>query len=192
MLPQNFQSLQLLRGLLSHGKPVPWRLVHDWECHACGDCCTRYVVELKPQEYAQIAHAYGFSSVTVSAGKIYLKRRPDGSCLFLHNLNGRNLCGLQHLKPEACRLWPFNPHEAPVFGHPELSYYRYGRKSFYVYVIPACPGLSYGEPSQRLKEKVIPEILDMKFKGRVSQKYSTSAVAPKLSTSYPPLTVLRI
>jgi Fe-S-cluster containining protein len=192
MLLQNSQNWQVLRSLLASSKPIPWRLIRDWKCYACGDCCTRYLVELKPWEYAEITHTYGFSSVTLSMGKIYLKRRPDGSCLFLCRLNGKGLCSLQHAKPEACRLWPFNPLESPLFGYPELSYYRYGRKVFYVYATPACPNLTYGEPSKRFKEKVIPEIIDMKFGGRVRQKYSTSTVAFKPSPVHPLLAVVRV
>ena len=183
---------QILRSLLQAGKPVPWRFIHDWRCHACGECCTRYLVELKPIEYAEIAHVYGYSYVTTNLGKVYLRRRPDGSCVFLYRANGRGLCSLQHMKPEACRLWPFIPCETPNFGYPELAYYRYGRRLYYVYVVPACPGLSYGEPSERLKGKVIPEILDMKFRGRTRQKYSTSSLGLGYSSRYPPLTILRI
>lgn len=191
LLENTTQNWHLLRSLLSSGKPIPWRLISRWECHACGECCTRYIVELKPKEYAEIAHTYGFSTVTVSMGKVYLKRRPDGSCIFLHHLNGRALCGLQHVKPEACRLWPFIPRETPDFGHPDLAHYQYGRRTFYVYVIPACPNLSFGYPSKKLKEKIIPEILDMKFGGRVKQKYSTSNLVSGFP-SFPLLTITRI
>ena len=173
---------EILLNLLRSDKLIPWRLVHDWVCQACGECCKHYIVELTPHEYAKIVQTYGYSPVTVSLGKMYLKRRADGSCFFLHEVGGRNLCGLQPIKPKACKLWPFQVFEHPSFGYPELSSYRYGRREFHVYVVPRCKGLYYGEPSHRLKKKVIPEILEIWLGLKVNQKYSTSS---KLMVSTP-------
>ncbi|MHC1586444.1 MAG: YkgJ family cysteine cluster protein [Candidatus Hecatellaceae archaeon] len=168
------QTFNLLREILHSGRLVPWRLVHDWVCQACGDCCRRYLVELTPHEYAQIVQTHGHGYVDVAMGKMYLRRRPDGSCYFLYWQNGQGLCGLQPIKPKACKLWPFQVFEHPSFGNPELSLYRYGRREFYIYVVSECRGLTFGQPSPRLEHKVIPEILEIKLGRRVHQQYSTS------------------
>mgnify|MGYP000135474052 CR=1 FL=1 len=172
----------LLREFLQGRKLVPWRLVHDWKCQACGECCRRYVVELTPHEYARITQAYGYSRVKTSMGKLFLRRGPDGTCLFLYRLGDRALCGLQPIKPKACKLWPFQVFEQPPLTHPELSLYRYGRKEFHVFVVPECKGLIYGEPSPRLKEKILPEILEIKLGLRDRQLYSTSQLHPPILT----------
>jgi len=172
---QNQNQTLFLRNLLRTGKPIPWRLLHDWGCYACGECCKRYVVELKPWEWARIARTYGYSSSVVSSGgKIYLKRRPDGSCVFLYNMWGNKLCGLQEMKPQACKLWPFQVYESPVFGHAELSRYECSRGIFYIYVVPDCIGLIWGSPSKHLKEQILPEIVDIKLGLRVRQEHSTA------------------
>jgi Fe-S-cluster containining protein len=184
---QTRSSLILLRSLLRTGKPLPWSLLHDWKCYACGDCCRRYLVELKSWEWAKIVRSYGyFSTLISSGGKIYLKRRPDNSCIFLYNAGRNSLCGLQEMKPQACKLWPFQVYENPVFGHVELSRYECSKGVFYIYVVPDCIGLSWGIPSKHLREILLPEIVDIKLGLRVRQKHSTS----KLSLSrYSLLTV---
>lgn len=171
---------QILKALVSSGKPVPWSFVHSWRCVNCGRCCRRYVVELTADEWVQITRLYGFEVTIPSLGAHYLKKRADGSCIFLYRVGDRWLCGLQHLKPKSCKLWPFYLREKPVYGFPELAKYSYLGREFYVYADPYCRGLIWGQPSKELVKYLLPELVEIKLGRRDRQVFSTAPIARQI------------
>ena len=48
--------------------------------------------------------------------RFYIKRASDGSCAFLCNDANNYYCGLQNMKPEACKIWPFKVLTEPKYG----------------------------------------------------------------------------
>ena len=171
-----FLWLETLKMFLASGKPVPWSFVHSWNCINCGECCKRYVVELDWEDWVNITRFYGQEVTTPSLGCFKLKKRIDGSCIFLYRVGDKQFCGIQNLKPKPCKLWPFYVREKPVFGFPELAKYRYGHKEFYIYVDTFCRGLSWGIPSKHLTDKILPEIVEIKLGKRIKQTFSTARI----------------
>jgi len=127
--------------------PIAWRYINDWQCIACGICCKEYDVALRFNEWLNIVRVYGIEATVPGLNKVYLKRRSDGSCIFLRRMG---------YGQEKQAVFPFN-----------------GRK-FYVYVDPACIGIKWGNPSQRLIEKVIPEFIRIASGQPQPQQYSTA------------------
>ncbi len=101
---------------------VPLRnlpLIQNWSCHGCGDCC-RIEAAISDEEKQRIealdlandpevGAKPWFTSGGWGSRKWTLAHRPDGSCVFLTT---GNRCRLQerfgaHVKPFACRLFPF-------------------------------------------------------------------------------------
>jgi Fe-S-cluster containining protein len=93
---------------------VPWQYIADWKCGACGLCCRAYSVVLNFQEWLRIIKNYGVETTTSGLNKLFIKKKSDGSCAFLYNPSNTYVCGLQHMKPKACKLWPFK-----ILGKPE-------------------------------------------------------------------------
>ena len=95
---------------------VPWQNVADWHCKACGYCCKLYSVVLGFNEWLNIARSFGQETTVTGLDRFYIKRTSDGSCGFLCNKTNNYYCGLQGMKPEACKIWPFkvppNPNTA--------------------------------------------------------------------------------
>jgi len=193
-MPRSILWLENLRRLLALGKPVPWSFVHSWSCINCGECCKRYVVELTADEWVKITNLYGFDVTVPGVGRSYLKRRSDGSCIFLYRVGDKSFCGLQSLKPKSCKLWPFYIREKPVFGFRDEARFNYKGGEFYVYVDPFCRGLTWGNPSKHLLENLIPEVLEIKFGGREKQVFSTAGLglAYQQPSSQPKILLLRV
>ncbi|MGC8850008.1 MAG: hypothetical protein ACP5QI_06000, partial [Candidatus Bathyarchaeia archaeon] len=57
----------------------------------------------------------------------------------------------------------------------EALYNYYGDR-YYVYVHPYCRGLIYGEPTDHLIDKVIPEVLKLSARLTEQQKYTTASL----------------
>jgi len=85
---------------------VPWRYIADWKCIACGKRCKAYSVVLSFPEWLKIVKNYGVDKTVSGLNKLFIKRRNDGSCVFLCKLSNTHFCGLQFMKPKACKLWP--------------------------------------------------------------------------------------
>jgi Fe-S-cluster containining protein len=155
--------------------PVLWRYVQDWHCTTCGVCCKGYDVVLDFPEWLKIVKAYGVDFTEPSISRFYLKRKMDDTCVFLCNFYGRWLCALQHMKPVACKLWPFKVSDKPKYGRPNEAVFNYaeGRKLF-VYVEPSCAGLQWGSPSQSFMNETLMEFVDIALGFRQKQFYSTS------------------
>ncbi|UCE44388.1 MAG: hypothetical protein JSV57_02610, partial [Candidatus Bathyarchaeota archaeon] len=99
----------------------------------------------------------------------------NGACIFLYNFLDRSICGLQNMKPRACKLWPFKVYSQPRYGKQNHASYEYRDRELFVYVDPGCPGLRFGRnPSRNLTFKVMPEFVEIALELREKQFYSTS------------------
>ena len=155
--------------------PVPWRCVQDWNCSACGLCCRGYDVVLDFPEWMRIVKAYGVNLTEPGINRLFLKHKNDDTCVFLSNFYGRWVCCLQeHLKPLACKLWPFKISDKPRFGGSNQAVYRHYDKQLFVYVDPFCPGLRWGNPNPGFVRETLTEFVDLAVRSRRKQFYSTS------------------
>ena len=159
--------------------PVPWRTVKSWNCIECGMCCRDYHVVLNFNEWITIVRNYGADTTVPTVSKFLLGKNSDGTCRFLANIGNTCHCGLQYMKPLACKIWPFKVSDKPKFGNPKEAHYRYREKDFFVYVDPACTGLIWGNPTSDFKFRTLPEFIDVAVGLRDRQFYSTSKNSDK-------------
>jgi len=153
---------------------VPWRYIADWKCIACGKCCTFYSVVLSFPEWLKIVKNYGVDKTVSGLNKLFIKRRNDGSCVFLYHLSNTYLCGLQQMKPKACKLWPFKVLSKPKYGHVDEAVYYYGGGRFFIYADSNCSGLSYGKPTEKFAKYTLNEFVEIAL-GRRKDQYKTTA-----------------
>jgi len=154
--------------------PVPWRYVESWNCLACGLCCKGFDVVLDFPEWINIVKAYGVDYTQPGISRFYLKRKIDGTCVFLGNYYGNWLCSLQRMKPMACKLWPFKISDKPKYGRPNEARYNTANIKLYIYVDPSCVGLRWGNPSPEFMHTILPEFVDLALGQRRKQFYSTA------------------
>jgi len=154
--------------------PVPWRYVESWNCSACGVCCKGFDVVLDFPEWINIVKTFGVDYTQPSISRFCLRRKTDGTCVFLANYYGSWLCSLQHMKPIACKLWPFKISDKPKWGRPNEAIYRLNDVKLYIYVDPSCVGLRWGNPTPRFTNAVLPEFIDIALGQRQKQFYSTA------------------
>ncbi len=154
--------------------PVPWRCVKSWRCVACGMCCKGYEVALGFEEWVNLIRLYGVQVTRLSMSRFYLGKKGDGACLFLHRFPDAWLCGLQNMKPKACKLWPFKISLRPKFGRPNEAIYKHKDRYLFVYVDPACPGIRWGNPTQEFTYGILTELVEIATGIREKQYYSTS------------------
>lgn len=121
-----------------------------------------------------IVRTYGVGVTEADISKFYLRKRDDGTCVFLHKLYNTWLCGLQHMKPTACKLWPFKILGRPKYGSPNEASYDYRGRSLFIYVDPSCIGIRWGNPTEELTYKAIPELVEIALGLREKQFYSTA------------------
>lgn len=158
---------------------VPWSYVNLWRCNGCGLCCREFEVVLTFNEWLNITKRYGVGVTRAGLNKIYMAKRSDGSCVFLYpSPGGKWLCGLQHIKPLACKLWPFKVLSKPKYGHSSEAIFEYLGQKFYVYIDPFCPGIRWGKPSAELVYKIVPEFIEIAVGLREKQVYSTMTLNP--------------
>ena len=172
---------------------VPWRRVENWLCVACGDCCREFRVPLRAYEAVKLANLFGYGCLELGLRGYRLRKGPDGRCVFQVYKGGRWICGIQSIKPLACKLWPFFISDKPQDSKDEAEY-EFKGYMFYVYVNPFCRGVVYGRPSHVFAKKVIPEIIELSLGLRMEQSLSTSPLVglglglsmplPKLKISY--------
>jgi len=153
---------------------VPWQYIADWKCVACGLCCKAYSVVLSFPEWLSIVKNYGVEVTVSDLSKLYLKRKSNGSCIFLYNLSNMNLCGLQHMKPDACKLWPFKVLASPKFGYAHEALYAFGGKRLYVYADSNCKGLIYGRPTWEFATQTVKEFVEIAIGTRREQLKTTA------------------
>jgi Fe-S-cluster containining protein len=153
---------------------VPWQYISDWKCTACGLCCKAYSVILNFQEWLKIVKNYGVGYTVSGLNKLLIKRRSDGSCIFLYELPNMRLCGLQHMKPRACKLWPFKILGEPKFGYANEAAYHYMGNKLFVYADSTCKGIRYGTPMWEFANQTLKEFVEIAF-GIRNQQYKTTA-----------------
>jgi len=153
---------------------VPWQYISDWKCNACGLCCKAYSVVLNFQEWLKIVKNYGAENTVSGLNKLFIKRRSDGSCPFLYGFSNMHLCGLQHMKPKACKLWPFKVLGKPEHGYAREAAYQFGENTIYVYADSTCSGLRYGKPTREFASHTLTEFIEIAL-GLRSQQFKTTA-----------------
>jgi len=156
--------------------PLPWRNVASWNCIACGMCCRGFHVVVGFNEWVKIVGAYGVGVTESGLDKLYLKKREDGTCVFLHKFYDTWLCGLQHMKPKACKLWPFKVLGRPKYGRPNEASYRYADRRLFIYLDSSCMGIKWGYPTQEFAHGTLTELVEIALGIRAKQYYSTSKI----------------
>ena len=154
--------------------PITWRNVKSWSCVGCGMCCKDYHVVLNFAEWITIVKNYGTEATIPTPSKLLLGKKSNGTCYFLNQFGNTPVCGLQHSKPLACKIWPFKVFKEPKFGQDREALYVHHGQNFYVYVDPGCTGLRQGQPTTDFKYKILPEFIDVAIGLRLNQYYSTS------------------
>lgn len=155
---------------------VPWQFLADWKCNQCGTCCRHYSVVLNLQEWLRIIGTYSIDLIASDLTRLYIKRKNDGACSFLCNWPNLNLCGLQHMKPEACKLWPFKVFSKPEYGYAKQAAFTYGGRTLFVYADSNCRGLRYGRPKWDFANLTVKEFTEIALGVRNWQIKSTSSV----------------
>jgi Fe-S-cluster containining protein len=133
----------------------------DWRCKACGYCCKLYSVVLGFPEWLKITKTFGAETTVSDMQRFYIKRASDGSCAFLCNSSLNYFCGLQNMKPEACKLWPFKVLSEPKYGEAKQAAFDYGKVHLYVYVDSMCNGVIYGAPNWDFEHVKIKEFVEL-------------------------------
>ena len=160
---------------------VPWQNVADWHCTACGYCCKLYRVVVNFKEWLNIAKIFGVETTVAGLNRFFIKRVDDGSCAFLCSDVSNYYCGLQNMKPEACKLWPFKVLSEPKYGESNQAAYDYSGARMYVYADTMCSGLRLGEPTWEFRNAKIKEFVELALGLRQAQ-YKTTR-----STTYRPM-----
>ncbi len=168
--------------------PVSWRHVNSWRCNGCGICCRDFEVSLRFDEWLNMVRAYGVGVTKAGLNSFHIAKKSDETCLFLCSVYGRWLCGLQNMKPMACKLWPFKVLGHPKYGNAKQALFQYNGRNFFVYVDPYCPQIMWGQPTAELTYKIIPEVIEIALGARKKQIHSTSAalnsLLPKTKKDY--------
>jgi Fe-S-cluster containining protein len=155
---------------------VPWQYIADWKCNACGLCCKAYNVVLAFPEWLNIVKNYGVEKTVSGLNKLYIKKRSDGSCIFLYRLSNMHLCGLQHIKPRACKLWPFKVLGKPKFGYVKEAEYNFGGNKLYIYADSTCNSLKYGKPTWEFANQTLKEFIEIALGTRSEQRKTTAEI----------------
>lgn len=155
---------------------APWQYIADWKCNSCGLCCKAYSVVLNFQEWLNIVKNYGVEATASDLSKLYLRKKSDGSCIFLYELSNMRLCGLQHMKPGACKLWPFKVLTTPKFGYAREAVYQFAGKTLYIYADSNCSGLTYGKPTWSFATQTLREFVEIALGMRREQVKTTGKI----------------
>lgn len=155
---------------------IPWQYIADWKCISCGDCCRLYSVVIDFREWLGIIKNYGVEHTVSGLSKLFINRKSDGSCAFLNNGSKVCLCGLQHMKPRACQLWPFKVLARPQFGYPSEALYLHRGKQVFIYADPVCRGLILGRPTFEFANYTIEEFVEIAAGIRSAQFRTTAAI----------------
>lgn len=160
-------------------KLVPWSQVSHWRCIGCGECC-KLTVQVTANEWLNLTRLYGPQLVEQDITGFYLRKTLDNLCPFLQRFPERFACGLQPMKPLACKIWPFRICDNSRYGYHDESYFKHKNGEFYVYAYPTCPGISYGKPTDEFMNRIIPEFIDIRLGLTRTQTYSTSRLRHQL------------
>jgi len=155
---------------------IPWKYIADWKCTSCGDCCRLYSVVIDFREWLGIIKNYGVEHTASGLSNLFINRKSDGSCVFLNNGSNIGLCGLQHMKPKACQLWPFKVLPRPQFGHSSEASYVYRGRPLFVYADPMCRGLRLGRPTFEFANYTVGEFVEIAAGIRSNQLRTTAGI----------------
>jgi uncharacterized protein len=157
-------------------KFVPWQYIQDWKCDMCGICCKLYSVVIDFQEWLQIVNKFGVEKTAAGLDRFYIKRDSDGSCPFVYSFADVCLCGLQRMKPGACKQWPFKVLFEPRFGDANHALFVYGDLRLYVYADSMCSGLTYGNPRWKFASSTVREFVEITLGKCNTQRETTRAL----------------
>lgn len=95
---------------------MPRTTEQRYSCHGCAGCCRDFTVELRPDDLARLeeqrwAERLGHSPTVEFRGRVWLRQKVDGSCIFLE-ADGRCRIHAEFglaAKPLACQMFPFVP-----------------------------------------------------------------------------------
>lgn len=155
-------------------KPLPWRRIKFWTCIRCGECCA-LTVQLTMREWLDLTKMYGYSIADQDIGGFFLRKTIDKECPFLSSIRAGSICGLQNTKPLACKIWPFRILAEPKYGEDSEALFKYRNERFYVYVIPNCPGITWGTPTENFFKKILPELIGIRLGFFERQHFTTSS-----------------
>jgi len=141
-------------------------------------------VVLNFQEWLRIIKTYSIELTASDLTKLYVKRKNDGTCSFLCDFANSNLCGLQHMKPEACKLWPFKVLGTPRYGYTQQAAYSYGGRTLFVYADSNCNGLRYGKPSWTFANLTVKEFTEIALGFNSYQVKSTANIDPNTGSHF--------
>lgn len=138
---------------------VSWKKIQSWNCLACGECCRKFNIPLRGDEYARILPIHGGNvfNYDKKPGHAYLKRREDGSCIFQSHFYNGGFCQIQGYKPLACKLFPFLISKT----NKKRARFYYNGNYYNVFIDRNCNGLKYGTPDWKLVNVHIPEAIEM-------------------------------
>ncbi len=152
---------------------VPWKNIADWQCDACGYCCKFYSVVLNFHEWLRLTKTFGVETTVAGLDRFFIKRVDDGSCAFLCNDFNNYYCGLQSMKPEACKIWPFKVLAEAKYGNSNQATYNCGGKQMYIYADTMCSGLRYGAPTWDFQYIKLKEFAELSL-GIRTEQYKTT------------------
>jgi Fe-S-cluster containining protein len=155
---------------------VPWQTVADWNCKACGYCCKLYSVVLGFPEWIRLTKTFGSETTVAGLDRFYIKRASDGTCAFLCDNSQNYFCGLQGMKPEACKIWPFKILTEPKYGEEKQAAFNYMGNNLYVYADTMCSGLRFGTPTWEFRYTTIKEFAELALGLRQVQYKTTRSV----------------
>ncbi len=156
-----------------HLQFVPWQKIAYWRCNSCGNCCKDYSVVLNFSEWLTLVQTFGPQTTFTGADKFFIKRLGDGSCTFLCNFKGNQLCSLQQMKPNACKIWPFKVLSEPKYGEPNQAVFTFGGKKLFIYADANCCGLRYGNPTWEFSSVTLKEFAKLAM-GLQREQYSST------------------
>jgi len=156
---------------------VPWQNIADWKCIACGYCCKLYSVVLGFPEWLRIVKTFGVEKTVAGLNHLYIKRADDGACSFLCHFGNTCYCGLQNMKPAACKLWPFKVLSEPKYGQANQAAFNYGGRQLFIYADAMCSGLRFGSPTWEFNYLTLREFAELALGARQTQSKTTSKLA---------------
>lgn len=156
---------------------IPWQTIANWKCTACGCCCKLYSVVLNFPEWLQLIKIFGPETTVAGINNLYIKRTSDGSCTFLCRYGHTYLCGLQNMKPIACKLWPFKILSEPKYGQANLARFNYQGRQIFIYADPMCNGLQFGMPTWEFTSLILPEFIELALGTRNTQHKTTGKLS---------------
>jgi Fe-S-cluster containining protein len=131
-------------------------------------------VVLRFSEWLNLVRSYGIGVTRTNLQNFSIQKKRDGSCFFSYFFNGRWSCGLQNMKPMACKLWPFKIVGRPKYGRSNEAFFSHNKEKFFVYIDSFCPEIKWGPPTDNISKKLIPEFIEIALGKKKKQKYSTS------------------